>query len=273
MEFSLKPITFFGRTCVIICQNENGPCPLLAIANILLLQNRITVDPDRGILSLAELIQIVANAILEKIGNSSLPEHITLVESVLNILPKLAHGLDLNVQFTGVDKFEFTEEISVFDALGIRLLHGWLCNPEEAEEVGVLGNMSYNHVLFRLVEYKSLSAKGNQHDSSETEEKDPNKPAKEESEGSAKSPQERKTLQYEGAVLERFLQKTASQFTYHGMLALYNAMQDRQFAVFFRNNHFSALFFYNGQLFTLVTDLGYRHEPTVVWELLNSIDG
>ena len=77
----------------------------------------------------------------------------------------------------------------------------------------------------------------------------------------------------EGRVIESFLKKSASQLTYAGVLELYNTMTDRQFAVFFRNNHFSSLFFCNGQLFILVTDLGYLHEPTVVWELLDGIDG
>lgn len=259
MEFSLKPVSFFGRQCVIVCQNENGPCPLIAIANVLLLQSKISISPDLGIISLAELTQIIANAILEKIGASSLPEHVKLLESVLNILPKLAQGLDLNVRFAGVDQFEFTEEISVFDSLGIRLLHGWVYDHGNAEVAGIVSNMSYNHVLFRLVEYKSSLS--------------PPKPAEAEANNATKSEEDAKVLRYEGEVLEKFLNDTASQFTYHGMLALYNAMHDREFAVFFRNNHFSTLYFYNGQLFTLVTDLGYRHESRVVWEVLNSIDG
>lgn len=125
MEFSIKPISFLGRDTVIICQNENGPCPLLAIANVLLLQRRITLSPDIPRISLQELIQTVANAILEASSRrSSNPDAVKELESVLNILPKLANGLDLNVFFSSVQKFEFTEEISVFDALSISLLHG-----------------------------------------------------------------------------------------------------------------------------------------------------
>ncbi len=43
---------------------------------------------------------------------------------MLDILPKLANGLDLNVCFRDVHDFEFTEEISVFDGLGVSLVHG-----------------------------------------------------------------------------------------------------------------------------------------------------
>jgi hypothetical protein len=36
--FRLKAIGFGGRNVPILAQNENGPCPLLAIANVLLLR-------------------------------------------------------------------------------------------------------------------------------------------------------------------------------------------------------------------------------------------
>ncbi len=39
--YKLKRIDFFGRKVPIALQNENGPCPLLAIANILLLKKQI----------------------------------------------------------------------------------------------------------------------------------------------------------------------------------------------------------------------------------------
>ena len=39
--YKLKRIDFFGRKVPVALQNENGPCPLLAIANILLLEKQI----------------------------------------------------------------------------------------------------------------------------------------------------------------------------------------------------------------------------------------
>ena len=36
--YRLKVVTFFNREVPIVLQNQNGPCPLLAIANILLLR-------------------------------------------------------------------------------------------------------------------------------------------------------------------------------------------------------------------------------------------
>lgn len=34
-----------------------------------------------------------------------------------------------------MESFEFTAELGAFDSLGIRLVHGWLVDPEEREAV------------------------------------------------------------------------------------------------------------------------------------------
>lgn len=38
MSYTLKKIQYYNRSVGILCQSENGPCPLLAICNVLLLQ-------------------------------------------------------------------------------------------------------------------------------------------------------------------------------------------------------------------------------------------
>jgi hypothetical protein len=80
-------------------------------------------------------------------------------------------------------------------------------------------------------------------------------------------------IMHEGRVVERFLSDTASQLTYFGLLQLHEHVRDRQIGVFFRNNHFSTLFKFNGSLYLLATDAGYEHVSGVVWERLNEIDG
>ena len=40
-SYKLKVIKFFGREVPVVVQNDNGPCPLLAISNILLLRNQM----------------------------------------------------------------------------------------------------------------------------------------------------------------------------------------------------------------------------------------
>lgn len=260
MLFQLKTISFLGKSCSIVCQNENGPCPLLAIANILILQRRIVVDPYATSISLSDLVTVVANTMIAEVNSrrSNDAERSTL-NTVLQILPKLANGLDLNVFFSSVDKFEFTPEISVFDILGLKLFHGWLVDPKgDALTLKVMSGLSYTHSMLRLVDFKTLSDKIRNSS-------DLNRPVD--------LKEEEKDLIRTGLTIERFFNQSATQLTTPGLHALYNVMTDRQLAVFFRNNHFSTLFMHNGQLFNLVTDAGYLHEPTVVWEVLDGIDG
>jgi len=44
ISYKVKTIDFMNRRVPIMMQNENGPCPLLALANVLLLRNRITLS-------------------------------------------------------------------------------------------------------------------------------------------------------------------------------------------------------------------------------------
>ena len=47
--FVIKNIKYFGSNRMILLQNENGPCPLLAVANALLLENKLKgIHEDQG---------------------------------------------------------------------------------------------------------------------------------------------------------------------------------------------------------------------------------
>ncbi len=425
LQFRLKTIQFFNRSTVIICQNENGPCPLIAIANILLLRGILNISTDRSYVSLDEVNQYVADALIEEstkrlsganevrnevlgnnlTGNEILPDGIIPnheeinhhIQDVLSILPKLSNGLDLNVHFNGVNKYEFTQEITIFDALNIPLVHGWLYDESNDPELSsIIGNKSYNLLLNDLVEYLSLKEKLYHNTSSHitslpidndrctapapvvlispTSPLPPNEevvispgsvttqttsgcsdqtqdtaneslgvdqpidevagtlgesvepmlnsgltnvyvdqyiandnrvsievivenkmyesPVDETSASVSPVPlrtvdniqiqrEEHDTLQLsaeetrllrDGPKIDDFLTRTASQLTEKGIFRLYDFMNDRQLAVFFRNNHFSTLFAYNGQLFLLLTDVGFC-DQAAVWELLVSVDG
>lgn len=43
VSYKVKAITFMNRKVPIMMQNENGPCPLLALANVMLLRNHISL--------------------------------------------------------------------------------------------------------------------------------------------------------------------------------------------------------------------------------------
>lgn len=83
---------------------------------------------------------------------------------------------------------------------------------------------------------------------------------------------ERERTVREGLIAQEFLSATASQLTYLGLAELHCAVRDNELCAFFRNNHFACLYKTGGELYVLVTDLGYLHE-SAVWERLDQLDG
>jgi len=76
----------------------------------------------------------------------------------------------------------------------------------------------------------------------------------------------------EGKVIEEFYESSLSQLTYFGLSELHSKLNEGELCVFFRNNHFSTLYKFNGALYLLVTDQGFLREP-VVWEKLIEVEG
>lgn len=52
------------------------------------------------------------------------------IADAITQVPKLATGLDVNVRFQDIRGFEFTQDTAIFDLLDVRLLHGWLVDPQ-----------------------------------------------------------------------------------------------------------------------------------------------
>ena len=136
----IKTIQFKDRKVGIVTQNENGPCPLVAIVNVLLLRREISLaGQSPEIVSASKLMEYIGNRMLETTPkNPNLNDEYNL-EDAVSVLPKLQTGLDVNVKFTGVRKFECTPESTVFDVLHIPLYHGWLVDPQ-SPEVEAIGN-------------------------------------------------------------------------------------------------------------------------------------
>ena len=64
MEFVVKQILFFDSRINIILQNLNGPCPLLAIVNVLLLRQIVELPSscaNKRVITLDELVTLLAN--------------------------------------------------------------------------------------------------------------------------------------------------------------------------------------------------------------------
>ncbi|KAH6940666.1 hypothetical protein HPB50_004085 [Hyalomma asiaticum] len=241
-----SPIFFapFELRCIVIVQNENGPCPLIAIINVLTLKGLIKLPHTLDIVTVEQLMEHLGDCILSSIPKD-IPESAQLnyeqnMHDAIAILPKLQTGLDVNVRFTGVKDFEYTPECIVFDLLRIPLYHGWLLDPESPEILAAVGNCSYNQLVEKIINNKSST-----------------KPE----------------LVTEGMLSEAFLERTASQLTYHGLCELNSTLTEDELCVLFRNNHFITLHKRKDRLYQLVTDQGFLNEPDVVWESLINVEG
>lgn len=64
-SYKIKRSKFFGREVPIVLQNENGPCPLLGIANVLLLRNILQLPSAAPDVSQDRLLALIAEHLLD----------------------------------------------------------------------------------------------------------------------------------------------------------------------------------------------------------------
>ncbi|XP_076864425.1 ubiquitin carboxyl-terminal hydrolase MINDY-1 [Brachyhypopomus gauderio] len=242
--YLVKWIIWKEKKTPIITQSENGPCPLLAIMNILFLRWKAKLPAQTEVVTIEDLMAHLGECVLS-IKPRERAEGMELnfqqnMSDAMAVLPKLSTGLDVNVRFSGVTDFEYTPECIVFDLLDVPLYHGWLVDPQSPEVVSAVGKLSYNQLVEKIIEYKHST------DSSRVS---------------------------EGLVAEQFLESTATQLSYHGLCELNTTAREGELSVFFRNNHFSTMIKHKGHLYLLVTDQGFLHEDGVVWESLHNVEG
>ncbi|KAJ8048900.1 Ubiquitin carboxyl-terminal hydrolase MINDY-1 [Holothuria leucospilota] len=243
-EYHLKWIDWNDRKTPIVTQNENGPCPLIAILNVLLLRGVIEIPTGVEIVTANQLFNYLGNTLIQRIPKDASEAVRKNFEKNMNdameIVSKLQTGLDVNVRFTGVKDFEYTQECLIFDLLNIGLYHGWLYDPQNTELISAVGTCSYNQLVEKIIESKNSSEEMECH---------------------------------QGLVAESFLQSSAAQLTYHGLCELNSMIQNNQLCVLFRNNHFSTLCKHDDILYILVTDQGFLTASNVAWESLSNVEG
>ncbi|KAI3453639.1 hypothetical protein Pfo_010302 [Paulownia fortunei] len=157
MVHRTKVIQFLGRTTPIILQNDNGPCPLLAICNVLSLKNSLNLSPDISEVSQEKLLSLVAERLIDSNSNIDnkdagyVENQQQNIADAIDLLPRLTTGIDVNIKFRRIDDFEFTPECAIFDLLDIPLYHGWIVDPQDHETADAIGSKSYNTLMGELV--------------------------------------------------------------------------------------------------------------------------
>ncbi|XP_016421382.1 ubiquitin carboxyl-terminal hydrolase MINDY-2 isoform X2 [Sinocyclocheilus rhinocerous] len=279
--YHIKWIKWKEENTPIITQNENGPCPLLAIMNVLLLSWKVKLPPMMEIITAEQLMEYLGDYILEAKPKEISEAQRLNYEQCIDVYrscffpPQWIHRCCNHIILGGKKTYTTVQKfVNMSDAMAVlhKLQTGLDVNVKftgvrvfeytpECIVFDLLDIPLYHGWLVDPQMADTVKAVGNcsynqlvekiisckQSDNSE--------------------------LAGEGFVAEQFLNNTATQLTYHGLCELTSTVQEGELCVFFRNNHFSTMTKFKAQLYLLVTDQGFLTEEKVVWESLHNVDG
>lgn len=276
------------RRSPILMQNANGPCPLLALVNALVLSTPPGLDTalvetlrTREQVSLGLLLDAVFDELMSgRRGDSAqeLPDVSELYSFLLalhtgmNVNPRFitpvhaprgsldGHSPDLNQTHpmhraqSKVGAFEETKEMRLYSTFSIPLIHGWV----PAQDTSA-------YAAFDRCAQSFEDAQNIQFVEFELEDK---------LRAEGLSEQEQLTLQ-DIQTIKSFLSNWPTQLTDFGLQTMSRTLKPGQIAILFRNDHFSTVYKEPtfGGLMTLVTDAGYGSHDEIVWESLVDVNG
>ena len=122
LKFSTKTVSFHGDTKRIVLQNENGPCPLLAILNALILQGRLQLPSGSTKLDSSKLQHLLVGHIVDRTsvlgtaGGDQQAHAANLqhqIDDTINLvmMGRFIEGMDVNLEFGSCSSFEYTSEV------------------------------------------------------------------------------------------------------------------------------------------------------------------
>lgn len=210
------------KSISIIMQNTNGPCSLLAVCNILLLQGSIVLPgpPDRTSISFQTLSSVLADYLVR---HSSDP---TNLSTALSVIPSSRTGLDLNPRFGSIDGFgPGSGELALFSSAGVPLVHGWVADPQDQDTWDALMKCGdYDKAVEAVVVGEELLEKPQQ--------------GKVDRETTA----EEKQAIHDACAIRRFLDASSTQLSFFGLFQLVSGLAPDSLTAFFRNSHLSVLY-------------------------------
>jgi hypothetical protein len=262
------------RSSPILTQNLNGPCPLLALVNALILSTPAGIETSlietlrtREQVSLGLLLDAVFDELMSGRRGTAAQE-LPDVSDLYRFLLALHTGLNVNPMFVpdadaphhstltnSTGGFENTPDMQLYRTFNIPLMHGWL--PESDSEAYAAFNRvakSYETSQFVQFQEEELDAKLQSGDPLNEEEQQ---------------------MFTDIHAIKEFLNRWPTQLTHFGLKVIQDRFQSGQVAILFRNDHFSTLFKdpRTNKLLTLVTDQGYSTHDEIVWESLVDVNG
>ena len=127
VAYFVRTTTFENKKVSFCLQAFNGPCPFLAMANVLLLRAKLHIKPGVDRLKSSHILTLIGDSMLNNLATSQ-EEH---VDEILSHLRDLQYGLQVNCGFSDCRAFERNGGFRVFDLLNIKVVHGWI--PDDVE--------------------------------------------------------------------------------------------------------------------------------------------
>ncbi|KAL4961017.1 uncharacterized protein BDV14DRAFT_181285 [Aspergillus stella-maris] len=261
-----KDVTGTLRESPMLVQNKNGPCPLLALVNALILRAAgfATQPPivralrTREQISLGLLIQALFDELTTRLGpDDELPD----IEALSRFLTMLHTGMNVNPRLTSdpddvAGTFLQAEDIKFYSTFGIPLVHGWIAAPS-TDVNAALERIGQHYEDIQLLPFRKQELEDQVF------------------QGTSLTTEEERVMADIQAIQHFTEVENATQLSAFGLERLTRNMQPGTFSILFRNDHFSTLYKHPQlqQLFTLVTDAGYSNHAEVVWESLVDVNG
>jgi hypothetical protein len=265
LEFHrLKRIDFLGAMCTVVMQGVNGPCPVLALSNALLLkrvwdrvgdggsstvsaeelrqklQNELVIPRDEPVMfeSPGERngTRTIAGVMADKAQVERLRQRLCGGDGK-EILRRFYNGLDVSPCFGSVDGFDGQDDAMLFALAGVRLFHSWYIGPDSV--YGALRDKSYDEVMMLAV---------------------------------AVDPENADSVDL-GHLSESFLDEHRNQSSIEGLQMVHRTMTNGEVAVLFLNNHFGTIVKLGEKLLRLASDESFADKPFCVFEVIWDEDG
>ena len=258
-----------------LTQNANGPCPLLALVNALVLSTPageatalVETLRTREQVSLGLLLDAVFDELMSGRRGGAAQE-LPDVSELYDFLVTLHTGMNVNPIFVPDSQateglspsssdhpggFENTREMRLYKAFRIPLVHGWIPPTDSAAYAG-FGRVAKTYESAQLIQFQEEELDAKLADEGLTSEE--------------------QRLFEDIQNIKQFLQRWPTQLTDVGLQQMQRALQPGQIAVLFRNDHFSTMYKepQTSAILTLVTDAGYSTHDEIVWESLVDVDG